>query len=57
MADRVRATDFTRGPACPLCGRAYLPGHNAKERQLLQRNEYFREQMIAALGVIIGGDR
>lgn len=53
MADRTRPTDFTRGPACPLCGRAYPPGHNRKERNLLRDND-FRARMALVLGVIRG---
>jgi hypothetical protein len=53
MADRVHVTDYTRGPACPLCGRAYPPGHNRKERILLRDND-FRTRMALVLGVIRG---
>lgn len=53
MADRTHVTDYTRGPACPLCGRAYPPGHNRKERNLLRDNG-FRARMALALGVIRG---
>jgi hypothetical protein len=56
MADRVHVTDYTRGPVCPLCGRAYAPGHNRKERILLRDND-FRSYMTLVLGVVINGDR
>jgi hypothetical protein len=51
MADRIRPTDYRKGPPCVLCGWPNVkPGHNAKERQTL-RDSPLRD----LIGVLFAG--